>query len=57
MISEKTLSVLSMNRIVAIACHNLMQKAMSLIMLSLFMLKEILTEFNFGTSVKMMQLT
>ena len=34
-----------------------MQKAMSLIMLSLFMLKEVITEFNFGTSVKMMQLT
>ena len=29
-------------------CHDLMQKAISLMMLLLFMLKEVLTEFTFG---------
>ena len=38
-------------------CHDLMQKAMSLMMLLLFMLKEVLTELIFGIWAKMMQLT
>ena len=41
-------------------CHDLMQKAMSLwvlMMLLLFMLKEVLTEFTFGIWAKMIQLT
>ena len=37
-------------------CHDLKQKAMSLMMLLLLMLKEMLTEFNFGIWAKMMQL-
>ena len=40
-------------------CHDLMQKAMSLwvlMMLLLFMLKEVLTEFILGIWAKMMQL-
>ena len=39
-------------------CHDLIQKAMSfvLMMLLLFMLKEVLTEFTFGILAKMMQL-
>ena len=38
-------------------CHDLMQKAISLIMLLFFMLNQVLTEFIFGIWVKMMQLT
>ena len=37
-------------------CNDLKQKAMSLMMLLLLMLKEMLTEFNFGIWAKMMQL-
>ena len=36
--------------------HDLMQKAISLIMLLLFMLREMLIEFTFGIWAKMMQL-
>ena len=38
-------------------CHDLMQKAVSLMMLLLYILREVLTEFIFGIWVKMMQLT
>ena len=38
-------------------CHDLMQKAWALIILLLYMLREVLTEFIFGIWVKMMQLT
>ena len=37
-------------------CHDLVQKAMSFNDVALFMLKEMLTEFAFGISAKMMQL-
>ena len=37
-------------------CHDLVQKAMSFNDVALFMLKEMLTEFAFGVSAKMMQL-
>ena len=37
-------------------CHDLMQKLWVLMMLLLFMLKEVLTEFTFGIWEKMMQL-
>ena len=37
-------------------CYDLMQKARVLMMLLLFMLKEVLTEFAFGIWAKMMQL-
>ena len=36
-------------------CHGLIQKAASLMMLLLFMLKEVFTEFTFGIWAKMMQ--
>ena len=37
-------------------CHDLMQKLWVLMMLLLFMLKEMLTEFSFAVWAKMMQL-
>ena len=37
-------------------CHDLVQKAMSFNDVALFMLREMLTEFAFGISAKMMQL-
>ena len=37
-------------------CHDLMQKAMILMILPLFLLEEVITEFTFGIWVNMMQL-
>ena len=38
-------------------CHDLMQKAVSLMMLPLYILREVLTEFIFGIWAKIMPLT
>ena len=38
-------------------CHDLMQKAVSLMMLLLYILREVLTEFIFGIWAKIMPLT
>ena len=39
------------------SCHDLMQKAVSLMMLLLYILREVLTEFIFGIWAKIMPLT